>query len=225
MRRIEWKISDGLVNYEDALRVMNDRVELIYTGKASELVWLLQHPPIYTAGTSAHPQDLLDKTRFPTYKTGRGGQYTYHGPGQRVAYVMLDLRHFRQDVRQYITYLETWIIQTLSKFQIQGKRGMDRVGIWVNREDLGEPARKDKIGAIGVRIRRWITLHGVSINISSDLEHFSGIVPCGLRGEGVTSFKDLGSKVSMAEVDRELRAEFVRVFSAEGTIELEDSVS
>ena len=225
MRRIEWKISDGLVDYEDALRVMNNRVELIYTGKASELVWLLQHPPIYTAGTSAHSPDLLDKARFPTYKTGRGGQYTYHGPGQRVAYVMLDLRHFRQDVRQYITYLETWIIQTLSKYQIQGKRGMDRVGIWVTREGLGEPARQDKIGAIGVRIRRWITLHGVSLNISSDLEHFSGIVPCGLRGEGVTSFKDLGREVSMAEVDRELRAEFVRVFSAEGAIELEDSIS
>ena len=169
-------LSIGLVEYPDALKVMDERVDLIQKGNAKELVWLLEHPPLYSAGTSAKPQDLLTPNRFPVFKTGRGGQYTYHGPGQRVAYVMLDLNRRRRDIRAYVSSLETWIINTLAKFNIRGERRSDRIGIWVRRTDLNNPEREDKIGAIGIRIKRWVTLHGISINVSSDLEHFGGIV-------------------------------------------------
>jgi len=199
---------------------MDERVDLIQKGNAKELVWLLEHPPLYSAGTSAKPQDLLTPNRFPVFKTGRGGQYTYHGPGQRVAYVMLDLNRRRRDIRAYVSSLETWIINTLAKFNIRGERRSDRIGIWVRRTDLNNPEREDKIGAIGIRIKRWVTLHGISINVSSDLEHFGGIIPCGIGGYGVTSFEDIGQPLEFYDLDVELRTEFDRLFGEYGEMAL-----
>ena len=220
MNEVEWIISPGLVEYPDALKVMDERVDLIQKGNAKELVWLLEHPPLYSAGTSAKPQDLLTPNRFPVFKTGRGGQYTYHGPGQRVAYVMLDLNRRRRDIRAYVSSLETWIINTLAKFNIRGERRSDRIGIWVRRTDLNNPEREDKIGAIGIRIKRWVTLHGISINVSSDLEHFGGIIPCGIGGYGVTSFEDIGQPLEVYDLDVELRTEFDQLFGKNGEMAL-----
>ena len=220
MNEVEWIISPGLVEYPDALKVMDERVDLIQKGNAKELVWLLEHPPLYSAGTSAKPQDLLTPNRFPVFKTGRGGQYTYHGPGQRVAYIMLDLNRRRRDIRAYVSSLETWIINTLAKFNIRGERRSDRIGIWVRRTDLNNPEREDKIGAIGIRIKRWVTLHGISINVSSDLEHFGGIIPCGIGGYGVTSFEDIGQPLEFYDLDVELRTEFDRLFGEYGEMAL-----
>ncbi|MGI9420377.1 MAG: lipoyl(octanoyl) transferase LipB [Geminicoccaceae bacterium] len=201
-------MSDALVPYPDALKAMEDRVEAIHRGAASELIWLLEHPPLITSGTSARAEDLVDPDRFPVYSAGRGGQYTYHGPGQRIAYVVLDLRRRGQDLRRYIHQLEEWIIQTLEAFDIQGERREGRVGIWVVRPD----GREDKIAAIGVRVRRWITYHGLSINLAPDLEHFSSIVPCGISGHGVTSIREFGRQVTMATLDTAMREKFGVVF-------------
>ena len=220
MNEVEWIISPGLVEYPDALKVMDERVDLIQKGNAKELVWLLEHPPLYSAGTSAKPQDLLTPNRFPVFKTGRGGQYTYHGPGQRVAYIMLDLNRRKRDIRAFVSSLETWIINTLSKFNIRGERRSDRIGIWVRRTDLNNSDREDKIGAIGIRIKRWVTLHGISINVSSDLEHFGGIIPCGIGGYGVTSFEDIGQPLEFYDLDVELRTEFDRLFGEYGEMAL-----
>ena len=193
---------------------MEERVRLIHEGSAGELVWLLEHPPLYTAGTSAKRADLLQPDRFPVYEAGRGGQFTYHGPGQRIAYVMLDLRKRGPDVRRYVCNLEDWVIGALSTFNVTGERRDGRVGIWVDRG----AGREDKIAAIGVRIRRWVTFHGVSINVDPDLSHFSGIVPCGIGDEnlGVTSLVDLGLPVSMADLDVALKAAFDPVFGEPG---------
>lgn len=206
---VEWVVSDGLVPYPEALAAMEARAAAIAEGAAAECVWLLEHPPLYTAGTSARPEDLVD-ARFPVYETGRGGQFTYHGPGQRVAYVMLDLKRRSPDVRRYVSALEAWIIGTLSAFNVTGERREDRVGVWVRRKGGGE----DKIAAIGIRVRRWVTFHGISLNVEPDLSHFGGIVPCGVREHGVTSLADLGLPVTMAEVDAVMRVAFEEVFGA-----------
>ncbi|HEX2591598.1 MAG TPA: lipoyl(octanoyl) transferase LipB [Rhizomicrobium sp.] len=205
--RIEWTVSRGRVAYPDAVAAMEERAAAISEGRALEQVWLLEHPPIYTAGTSAKEADLLDH-RFPVFKTGRGGQYTYHGPGQRVGYVMLDLRRRGQDVRRYVHDLEEWLIQTLAQFNVKGERRQGRVGIWVDRGN----GREDKIAAIGVRVRKWVTFHGVSFNVDPDLSHFDGIVPCGIREFGVTSLHDLGLPVTMADADVALKTAFEQVF-------------
>jgi lipoyl(octanoyl) transferase len=208
---VEWQISEGPVAYPEAVAAMEARVAAIKAGEAPEFTWLLEHPPLYTAGTSARDADLLDPNRFPVFRTGRGGQYTYHGPGQRVAYVMLDLNRRRPDLRLYVTALEEWLIRTLAAFNVRGERRQDRIGIWVRRPEKGRDA-EDKIAAIGVRIRHWITFHGVALNVDPVLEHFSGIVPCGVRQHGVTSLADLGIMVSMPEVDAVMRHEFETVF-------------
>jgi len=202
----EWKKSTGLVAYPDALAEMEARADAIAQGKEAEQVWLLEHPPIYTAGTSANDADLID-ARFPVYRTGRGGQFTYHGPGQRVAYLMLDLKRRKPDVRAYVRDLEQWLIQVLAHFDVKGERREGRVGIWVCRG-----AREDKIAALGVRIRRWVTMHGVALNVDPDLSHFDGIVPCGVRAHGVTSLADLGILASMADVDAALKLNFEKIF-------------
>ena len=209
---VEWHVLDGLIGYPEALAMMEARVAAIAEGRAPETVLLLEHPPLYTAGTGARGEDLVDATRFPVFAAGRGGQYTYHGPGQRVAYVLLDLRRRRQDVRAFVAALEAWIIATLGEFQIRGERREDRVGVWARRPERppltnGETA-EDKIAAIGIRVRRWVTFHGISLNVDPDLDHFSGIVPCGIRGHGVTSLADLGVLVSLPEVDTILRRRF-----------------
>lgn len=209
---MEWRISEGLVDYPAALAEMEARAEAIRHQGAPELVWLVEHPPLYTAGTSAKGGDLLQPDRFPVYATGRGGQYTYHGPGQRVAYVMLDLKNRGEDVRRYVRDLEEWIIRTLARFNLKGERREGRVGIWVAHD-----GREDKIAAIGVRVRRWVTFHGISINVDPDLSHFSGIVPCGIQESaaaplGVTSLAALGYIVSMPEFDMALRGAFAEVF-------------
>lgn len=204
--QIEWKVSDAPVPYPDAVAEMEARAAAIAEGKASEQVWLLEHPPIYTAGTSAKDSDLIE-ARFPVYRTGRGGQFTYHGPGQRVGYVMLDLKYRKPDVRAYVHDLEQWLIQTLAEFNIKGERREGRVGIWVQRG-----AREDKIAALGVRIRRWVTLHGVALNLDPDLSHFTGIVPCGVTAHGVTSLADLGIPATRADVDVALKKSFKSVF-------------
>jgi len=201
---LEWVISDHLVDYPYALGFMENRVEAIRQGQKRQAVWLLEHPPLYTAGTSAKPADLLDPERFPVYDAGRGGEYTYHGPGQRIAYVMLDLQQRGRDVRRFVTDLEDWMIGTLALFGVRGERRAGRIGIWVDRGG----GREDKIAAIGVRVRHWITFHGVSLNIDPDLSHFSGIVPCGLRQYGVTSLWDLGLTPTVTEVDMALRDAF-----------------
>jgi lipoyl(octanoyl) transferase len=208
---VEWRISEGQVAYPNAVAAMEARVAAIRSGDAGEEAWLLEHPPLYTAGTSAKAVDLLAPDRFPVFRTGRGGQYTYHGPGQRVAYLMLDLGLREPDLRLYVWTLEEWIIRTLDAFNIRGERRSDRIGIWVARPEKGE-GREDKIAAIGVRVRHWISFHGVALNVDPVLEHFSGIVPCGIRGHGVTSLVDLGIVASMAEVDSILRREFEGLF-------------
>ncbi|MCR4281617.1 MAG: lipoyl(octanoyl) transferase LipB [Bauldia sp.] len=208
---VEWAVADEPVAYPEAVAEMEERVAAIHAGAAPERVWLVEHPPLYTAGTSASPGDLLDANRFPVFQSGRGGQYTYHGPGQRVAYVMLDLNRRQPDVRQFVTTLEGWIINTLAAFGIAAGRRRNCVGIWVSRPDKGE-GRQDKIAAIGIRIRRWVTFHGIALNVDPNLEHFSGIVPCGVRTQGVTSLADLGIVVSMPEVDAVLRHEFEALF-------------
>jgi lipoyl(octanoyl) transferase len=209
---VEWRISRGLVPYEAALAFMDARANTIAEGSASELVWLLEHPPLYTAGTSAKPEQLLD-ARFPVYSAGRGGQLTYHGPGQRVAYVMLDLKRRSPDVRRFVASLEEWIIRTLAAFDVTGERREDRIGVWVRRPDKGA-GREDKIAAIGVRIKRWVTLHGIALNIDCDLSHYAGIVPCGVSEAryGVTSLGDLGIPMKLAEIDALLQREFEPLF-------------
>jgi lipoyl(octanoyl) transferase len=206
---VEWTVADGLVGYEEAVAAMEARAAAIARGDAAEGAWLLEHPPLYTAGTSARDEDLIEPARFPVFRSGRGGQFTYHGPGQRVAYVMLDLSRRGPDLRRYVAALETWLIGTLSAFNVRGERRDDRVGVWVRRPETGG---EDKIAAIGIRVRRWVSFHGISLNVEPDLSHFSGIVPCGVRRHGVTSLVDLGIPVTMPEVDGVLRAEFERVF-------------
>lgn len=215
---MEWKITDGLTDYDAAVAFMEARVAEIAAGQADECIWLLEHPPLYTAGTSAKPEDLTDPDRFPVYPSKRGGEYTYHGPGQRVVYVMLDVGRRGHDVRRFVKQLEAWVIAALAEFNVHGEIREGRVGVWVPRKDKpltasGKPA-EDKIAAIGIRLRKWISFHGISINVEPDLEHFSGIVPCGIREYGVTSLVDLGLPVTMADVDVALRKTFDEVFEA-----------
>ncbi|MCC3860463.1 lipoyl(octanoyl) transferase LipB [Pseudemcibacter aquimaris] len=205
---IEWKFSEGLTSYEEALETMENRVADIHAGNASELVWFVEHPPLYTAGTSAQEADLLAPKRFPVHYAGRGGQYTYHGPGQRVVYVMLDLNKRSRDVRKYIADLERWIIETLAEFNVHGEIREGRVGVWVEREG----GREDKIAAIGVRVRKWVTFHGICINVEPDLSHYTGIVPCGISEHGVTSLVDLGLPVTMDDLDASLQKNWQKVF-------------
>jgi lipoyl(octanoyl) transferase len=208
---VEWRISDTPVSYDAAVAEMETRASAIAAGEAPELVWLLEHPALYTAGTSADAKDLLTPDRFPVFRTGRGGQYTYHGPGQRVGYVMLDLKKRGPDVRKFVGDLERWLIATLASFNVSGELREGRVGVWVRRPDKG-PGREDKIAAIGVRIRKWVTFHGVSLNVDPTLDHFSGIVPCGISQHGVTSLADLGITATMEEVDMALRVAFDEIF-------------
>lgn len=209
---VDWRVSDSQVPYPEAVATMEARATAIAAGAAPELVWLLEHPPLFTSGTSGKTSDLLE-ARFPLYATGRGGQLTYHGPGQRVAYAMLDLKRRRPDVRAYVAGLEQWIIDTLAHFNVRGERREDRVGVWVARPDKG-PGFEDKIAAIGVRLRRWVSLHGIAINVEPELSHFSAIVPCGITDPryGVTSLVDLGLPITMDEVDVALRAAFGQIF-------------
>jgi lipoyl(octanoyl) transferase len=211
---VEWRVSEEPVPYPDAVKAMEARAAAIAENEAPELVWLLEHPPLYTSGTSGKEEDLLE-ARFPVFQSGRGGQVTYHGPGQRVAYVMLDLKRRQPDVRAYVASLEWWIIRTLDAFNVKGERREDRVGVWVKRPDKGL-GFEDKIAAIGVRLRRWVSFHGISINVEPDLAHFSAIVPCGVVDPryGVTSLVDLGLPVTMADVDVALRQAFAEVFGA-----------
>jgi lipoyl(octanoyl) transferase len=216
-----WAVSRGYVGYPEALAAMTERADAIAAGTAGELVWLLEHPPLYTAGVSAKADDLLQPDRFPVYEAGRGGQYTYHGPGQRVAYVMLDLRERGRDVRRFVQALEAWVIGALDVFNVRGELREGRIGVWVERKTPGFPPREDKIAAIGVRVRHWVTFHGVSINLDPELEHFSGIVPCGVEsGEGspfgVTSLHDLGILAAMPELDAALKTSFAEVFYLPG---------
>jgi lipoyl(octanoyl) transferase len=207
-----WAVSPGLIPYEAAVAAMEARAAAIAEGRASELVWLLEHPPLYTAGVSARAADLLQPERFPVFQSGRGGQFTYHGPGQRVAYVMLDLTQRRRDVRAFVAALETWLIGALAGFNVQGEIREGRVGVWVERRPPGAPVRDDKIAAIGVKLRRWVSFHGVALNVEPDLSHFSGIVPCGQTEHGVTSLVDLGLPVTMDEADAALMASFRQLF-------------
>jgi lipoyl(octanoyl) transferase len=211
---VEWRVDDSPVGYEAAVAVMQARATAIAAGKEPELVWLIEHPPLYTSGTSAKPEELIE-ARFPVFETGRGGQMTYHGPGQRVAYVMLDLKRRGPDVRRFVASLEEWIIRTLAALNVRGERREDRIGVWVRRSEKGE-GFEDKIAAIGIRVTLWVTLHGMSVNVDPDLSHFSGIVPCGVNEQryGVTSLADLGIPVSMPEVDMILRREFEMLFGA-----------
>ena len=208
----EWIISDGLTDYDAALAFMEDRVDAIIRGTADECIWLLEHPPLYTAGTSAKPADLIDPYRFPVHEARRGGEYTYHGPGQRVVYVMLDVGRRGRDVRRFVQDLEAWVIATLDTFNVKGEIREGRVGVWVKRADKplqpdGNPA-EDKIAALGIRLRKWVSFHGISINVDPDLSHFSGIVPCGISAHGVTSLVDLGLPVTMDDLDVALRRTF-----------------
>lgn len=217
----EWITSKGLVDYQNALAFMEDRAAAIAQGRADECIWLLEHPPLYTAGTSAKPADLTDPDRFPVHQARRGGQYTYHGPGQRVAYVMLDVAKRGRDVRRFVQDLEAWVIDTLSSFNIKGEVREGRVGVWVVRDDKplradGTP-QEDKIAAIGIRLRKWVSFHGISINVDPDLDHFSGIVPCGITDHGVTSLVDLGLPVAMEDVDVALQQSFGAVFGPPDT--------
>lgn len=207
---VEWRVTPGLTDYEEAVAEMEARVAAIHGDGAQECVWLLQHPPLYTAGTSANAADLLQPDRFPVYRTGRGGQYTYHGPGQRVAYLMLDLKRRGPDLRRYVHDVEELVIATLAAFGVRGERRSGRVGVWVDR---GE-GREEKIAAIGVRVRHWVTFHGLAINVDPELEHFSGIVPCGIAEHGVTSLRALGVEAEMEKVDGALGAAFRRIFGA-----------
>jgi lipoyl(octanoyl) transferase len=204
---VVWELTEGLIPYPDAMARMDAHVDAIAKGTEPERVWLLEHPPLYTAGTSAHEDDLVERDRLPVFKTGRGGQYTYHGPGQRVAYVMLDLKRRGGDVRAFVAALEQWVIDTLDQFNVKGERREDRVGVWVRRGP-----REDKIAAIGIRVRHWVTFHGISINVEPELTHFGGIVPCGIREHGVTSLVDLGLPVTMADLDVALKKTFAPIF-------------
>ena len=226
---MEWAIAEGLVGYEAAVAEMEARAAAIAEGRAAERVWLVEHPPLYTAGTSAQDRDLVEPDRFPVFRSGRGGQFTYHGPGQRVAYVMLDLNRRRPDVRVFVAALEAWLIRTLASFNIRGERREDRVGVWVRRPEKGEGVEgdapceggapcEDKIAAIGIRVRRWVTFHGISLNVEPDLSHFSGIVPCGVTRHGVTSLVDLGLPVTMEDADLALRAAFEEVFGPTSSV-------
>ena len=213
---VEWRVSDALTPYQEAVAAMEARAAAIAAGRARELAWLIEHPALYTAGTSAKPSELIE-ARFPVFESGRGGQMTYHGPGQRVAYVMLDLRARGPDVRRYVATLEAWIIRTLAAFNVAAERREDRIGVWVRRPDKGQEngqVYEDKIAAIGIRVSRWVTLHGMALNVEPDLSHFAGIVPCGVREQrfGVTSLADLGIPVSLPEVDMVLRREFEALF-------------
>ncbi|MFC5991082.1 lipoyl(octanoyl) transferase LipB [Limoniibacter endophyticus] len=216
MRAVRWIVADGLTPYPAALAFMEERVAQIRSGEAEETVWLVEHPPLYTAGTSANPEDLLEAHRLPVFDAGRGGEYTYHGPGQRVAYVMLDLKRRKEDVRAFVASLEEWIIRTLASFNVKGERREDRVGVWVVRPDRPANANgsvaEDKIAAIGIRLRKWVSFHGISINVEPELSHFSGIVPCGINEHGVTSLVDLGLPVTMHDLDLALKAAFEDVF-------------
>ena len=211
---VEWINSPSFVPYPEAVAWMEARAEAIFKGEAREAIWLLEHEPLYTAGTSAKAIDLLMPDRFPVYEAGRGGEYTYHGPGQRVAYVMLDLRERGRDVRAFVETLEAWIIETLAAFNVKGEMRDGRVGVWVDRTKPGGPLHEDKIAAIGVRLRRWVSFHGISLNVEPDLGHFGGITPCGIStpGLGVTSLTDLGLPVTMDEADAALRSAFEKVF-------------
>lgn len=220
--QVGWQIEDKLVPYLSAVEAMENQVGGIISGELAEKIWLLEHPALYTGGTSAEDHDLIDKDRFPIFMAGRGGEFTYHGPGQRICYVMLDLANRKRDVRQYVATLEQWIINTLEHYSVKGERRCDRVGVWVKRPDKaplpdGTP-REDKVAAIGVRIRKWVTFHGVSLNVEPELEHYSGIIPCGVEGHGVTSLVDLGVPVTMAEVDSVLKAEFEKLFGTLGSV-------
>ena len=210
---VTWMVSQKPVPYEAACALMADHVRLIAAGDAPELVWLLEHPPLYTAGTSAKPEDLVAPSHFPIYRTGRGGQYTYHGPGQRVAHVLLDVKRRFGDVRAFVASLEDWIIETLAALEVAGERQRGRVGVWVRRREPGDPrGTHDKIAAIGVRLSRWVSSHGISLNVTPDLSHYAGIVPCGIRDGGVTSLADLGKTADMSVVDTALRVAFERRF-------------
>jgi len=215
---VGWAVSTGYVPYPAAVAAMEARAAAIADGTAGELVWLLEHPPLYTAGVSSKPADLIAPDRFPVFESGRGGQFTYHGPGQRVAYVMLDLTKRGRDVRAFVAALETWIIQALAAFNVTGEMRDGRVGVWVERKGPGW-SREDKIAAIGVKLRKWVSFHGVSLNVEPDLEHFTGIVPCGQTEHGVTSLVDLGLPVTMDEADEALRSAFQRVFGQVETVE------
>lgn len=213
---VEWRVEPGLTAYPDALAFMEERVAAIRAGTARELIWLIEHPPLYTAGTSANVNDLLAPDRFPVFDAGRGGEYTYHGPGQRVAYVMLDLKRRREDVRAFVAALEAWIISTLAQFNVKGERREDRVGVWVQRPERPNlpdgSMSEDKIAAIGIRLRKWVSFHGISINVEPELGNFSGIVPCGISAYGVTSLVDLGLPVAMEDLDQALLASFKPIF-------------
>ena len=216
--QIDWQHLPGLAPYAETLAAMEARAAAIAEGTEPEAIWLLEHPPLYTAGTSAKPADLTEPDRFPVHTAGRGGQYTYHGPGQRVAYTMLNLNERGRDVRQFVCALENWVIATLAEFNVKGERRAGRVGVWVVRHDRAPHPDgslcEDKIAAIGVKLRRWVSFHGISINVEPDLSHFGGIVPCGIRDHGVTSLVDLGLPVTMADLDAALMATFPRVFPA-----------
>ena len=209
-----WAVSEGRVDYPQAVAAMEARVEAIVRGEAGELVWLLEHPPIYTAGVSSKATDLLAPGRFPVHRSGRGGQFTYHGPGQRVAYVMLDLRERGRDVHAFVSALEGWVIGALDAFNVRGETRRGRVGVWVERRTPGLAPREDKIAAIGVKLRKWVSFHGISLNVEPELDHFSGIVPCGISAHGVTSLVDLGLPATLDEADAALRASFEAVFGA-----------
>ncbi len=210
---VEWRISEGLVDYEDAVAEMQARAAAIAAGDAPELVWLLEHPPLYTAGTSADAADLTEPDRFPVYKTGRGGEYTYHGPGQRVAYVMLNVKARGGDIRCFVRGLERWLIDTLAAFNVTGERREGRVGVWVQRG-----LKEDKVAALGIRVSRGVSYHGISLNVDPDLSHYEGIVPCGITAHGVTSLMDLGLPVSLPDVDLALHASFERIFGPTVTV-------
>lgn len=213
---VDWAVSDRLINYATAVSFMESRAKKIFIGQANELVWLLEHPPIYTAGTSAKARDLLDNARFKVFEAGRGGEFTYHGPGQRVAYIMLNVAERGKDVRAFIEQLQNWIIKTLGCYSVEGGARPDRVGVWVKRPELGQN-REDKIAAIGIRLKRWISYHGISLNVCPDLEHFTGITPCGIDhpNYGITSLEDLGVIKTLKEVDQALRECFEEVFQSQ----------
>ncbi|HLL27894.1 MAG TPA: lipoyl(octanoyl) transferase LipB [Xanthobacteraceae bacterium] len=219
-RPVEWRLASSPVGYAEAVAAMEARATAIAAGEAPELVWLLEHPPLLTAGTGARSEDLAGTTRFPIHVTGRGGRLTYHGPGQRVAYAMLDLKRRGADVRRYVLALEEWIIRALAQFGVTGERRADRIGVWVKRPDKGEGC-EDKIAALGIRVKRWVTLHGISLNVAPDLSHYAGILACGVAEQkwGVTSLNDLGVKASMQDVDAALRASFEEIFGPVRVIE------
>jgi lipoyl(octanoyl) transferase len=215
MAKIDWTRAQELIGYEAAVAAMEARVAAVRAGTAPELVWLLEHPPLYTAGTSARDEDLLQTNRFPVYRSGRGGKFTYHGPGQRVAYVMLDLERRGRDMHAFVRALEDWLIETLGVFGVQGERRADRVGVWVKRTD----GREEKIAALGLRVRHWVSFHGISLNVAPDLSHYAGIVPCGVKEHGVTSLAALGIAIAMDDIDHALRATFEARFGATSDVE------